>query len=169
MVRILSNGDIVPDDDPRAQGSRSRGSQGDNTNRPRQGFVQHADYNENQGMPMGGGQQVSVFETLNQKLLGLGIPRFNIGQFTIEPIVSLGFLLAGVFLGLPGLIFAGLLFVVSKMSQTGGNPFTGGWGQQGAAGGQQPPAGGGGGGGGGFGGGGGGFGGGSGGHRLGRS
>lgn len=37
MVRILSNGDIVPDDDPRAQAAGSRGnSAGDNSNRPRQ-------------------------------------------------------------------------------------------------------------------------------------
>ena len=134
-----------------------------------QGFVQHADYGEGQGQGvyMGGqGQQVSVFEMLNQRLLALGIPRFSVGQFTFEPIVSVGFLLAGIFFGLPGLIFAGLLFVVSKISQPGGNPFTGGGPtQQGQAGGNQP--GGGGGGGGGFGGG--GFRGGSGGHRLGRS
>ncbi|KAL8597431.1 hypothetical protein ACOMHN_050929 [Nucella lapillus] len=169
MVKILSNGDIVPDDDPRAQGTSSRGNRGNNSNRPRQGFVQHADHDQEpgQGMYMGGGQQVSVFNTVNHKLLALGIPRFTVGQFTFEPIVSIGFLLAGVFFGLPGLIFAAVLFIVSKISQPGGNPFTGG-GQQGGNGGQQP----GGGGGGGFGGGGGGLGGGGGGgggYRLGRS
>ena len=36
MVKILSNGDIVPDDDPRAQSASSRGNRADNTNRPRQ-------------------------------------------------------------------------------------------------------------------------------------
>ena len=139
--------------------------------------MQHADHGHGHGQGMfmgggggggGGGQPVSVFQMLNQRLLGLGIPRFTVAQYTLEPIVSVGFLLAGVFFGLPGLIFAGLLFVVSVISQPGGNPFTGGrQPQQGAAGGQQPGGGGGGGGGGAFGGG--GFGGSSGGHRLGRS
>ncbi|KAK7112106.1 protein FAM241B-like [Littorina saxatilis] len=167
MVKILSNGDIVPDDDPRAKGASSGGNRADNTNRPRQGFVQHEDDGggQGQGMYMGQGQQVSVFQMLNQKLLALGIPRFTVGQFNFEPIVTVGFLLAGIFFGFPGLIFAGLLFVVSKISQTGANPFTGGGGgqpQQGGGGGHQPGGGGGGGGGGGFGGS-------AGGHRLGRS
>lgn len=35
MVKILSNGDIVPDDDPRAQSSSSRGT-GAKSARPRQ-------------------------------------------------------------------------------------------------------------------------------------
>ena len=56
------------------------------------------------------GQQISIFETLNQRLLGLGIPRFNIGSYNIEPIVTVGFLLAMLLFGLPGLLFAGLLF-----------------------------------------------------------
>lgn len=79
------------------------------------------------------GQQFSVFDTLNQRLLGYGVPRFNIGSHTIEPIVLVGFILAGLLLGLPGLLLATVLFVVSKMSSSGGGlaSFFGGQGQSG--------------------------------------
>ena len=61
-----------------------------------------------------------MFDGLNQRLIGYGFPRFNIGHHTIEPIVSVGFILAGLFLGLPGLLLAAFLFFVSKMSSGGG-------------------------------------------------
>ena len=127
-----------------------------------QGHVQHADYGQpdgqDQGGAMGGEQHVSVFQMINQKLLALGIPRFTFGRFILEPVVTIGFLLAGIFFGIPGLIFAGVLFLVSVISQPGGNPFTRG--RQAHQGAQRPGGDGGGGGGGGFGG--------TGGHRLGR-
>ena len=113
----------------------------------------------------------SVFEGLNQKLLGLGIPRWNVGSYVVEPIVSVGFLAAFLLMGFRGLLFAALLFLVAQVGMGGGGPGQGfrGWlgggaqrGQQddstgyGGGGNQQPPRGGGGGGG-------------SGGYRLGRS
>lgn len=119
MVRILSNGDIVPDDDPRAQqrSSRSSGSSA----RPRQGYVQHDDNNYQQGgMGAQGGQSVSIFTVVNQKLLGYGLPRFNVGPYVVEPIVLVGLVIAGLLMGIPGLIFAALLFFVSQWSQGGG-------------------------------------------------
>ena len=61
-----------------------------------------------------------MFDGLNQRLIGYGFPRFNIGHHTIEPIVSVGFILAGLLLGLPGLLLAAFLFFVSKMSSGGG-------------------------------------------------
>lgn len=74
-----------------------------------------------EGQGQGGGQQgPSVFDGLNQRLIGYGIPRFNIGSHTIEPIVLVGFILAGLFLGLPGLLLGAVLFFVSKMSESGG-------------------------------------------------
>ena len=41
MVKILSNGDIVPDDDPRATRSTSKRKEGENTAQPR---VRQVDY-----------------------------------------------------------------------------------------------------------------------------
>ena len=95
------------------------------------GRVQH-DNNAQQQQQYGpgGGQQFSVFDGLNQRLIGYGFPRFNIGQHTVEPIVSVGFILAGLLLGLPGLLLAAFLFFVSKMSSGGGlASFLGGGGQ----------------------------------------
>lgn len=49
----------------------------------------------------------------------------------MEPIVLVGFILAGLLLGLPGLLLAEFLFIVSKMSSSGGGlaSFFGGQGQ----------------------------------------
>ena len=101
----------------------------------------------------------SIFEGLNQKLLGLGIPRWNVGSYVVEPIVSVGFLAAFLLMGFRGLLFAALLFLVVQVSMGGGGPGQGfrGWlrggaqrGQQddsigygGGRGNQQPPRGGG--------------------------
>ncbi|XP_046557374.1 protein FAM241B-like [Haliotis rubra] len=130
MVRILSNGDIVPDDDPRASQASSRGG---NSSRPqpRQGYVRH-DEDAQQGM---NGQQVSIFDSLNQRLLAAGIPRFNVGQMTVEPIVSVGFCLAGLLLGVKGLLFGAVLFFVAKMSTGNGIPGFGAFGEGGGQGG----------------------------------
>ncbi len=64
---------------------------------------------------------MSVFQSLNQRLIGLGIPSFNIASYRIEPIVTVGFLLTMLFFGLPGLVFAALLFGVVMMSGGGDN------------------------------------------------
>jgi len=98
---------------------------------------------EGQGQGHGGGQQFSVFDGLNTRLSGYGVPRFNIGSHTVEPIVLVGFILAGLLLGLPGLLLAAILFFVSKISTSpnGINSFFGGQGQTGS--GPRPPQGGG--------------------------
>ncbi|XP_033756093.1 protein FAM241B-like [Pecten maximus] len=111
MVKILSNGDIVPDNDPRAStatGSSSNSQQP----RQRQGFVRHDEAGQQQY-----GQQVSIFEIANQKLQGLGIPSWNLGQYTVQPIVTVGCLIALMVFGLPGIIFAAVLFFVVNWSQ----------------------------------------------------
>lgn len=123
MVRILSNGDIVPDDDPRAQQSSSRSTYtGTSSTRPRQGFIRNDD---NAGYQQGGqagmgGQSVSIFTVINQKLLGYRLPRFNVGSYVIEPIVLVAFVLAGMLMGLPGLLFAAILFFVTQSSGNNG-------------------------------------------------
>ncbi|XP_041362863.1 protein FAM241B-like [Gigantopelta aegis] len=139
MVKILSNGDIVPDDDPRATRSASKRNEGGNT-QPRQGFIRHEDHANEEMVG-----QVSIFDSLNQRLLDAGVPRWNAGPYLIEPIVSLGFLLAGLLLGLKGLLFGAILFFVVKYSQGARGPAPYGGNNRGAR-----PAGGGGGGGGGY-------------------
>ncbi|XP_013409784.1 uncharacterized protein FAM241B [Lingula anatina] len=115
MVRILSNGDIVQDDDPRIKRNSGQSS----SSGQRRGFVQHNDNPYQQGA--GGVQTVSIFEVMNQKLLDAGLPRFNLGPYTVEPIATVGMILAGLMFGLPGLVFGALLFIVVKVSNGQGN------------------------------------------------
>ena len=67
----------------------------------------------------GEGQQVSVFVIANQKLKEMGIPSWNIGDLVIEPIVTIGLLLAFFMFGIYGLIFGAVLFAVSRWSTNG--------------------------------------------------
>jgi hypothetical protein len=69
---------------------------------------------------MGNNGMGSVFDNLNNRLLEAGIPRWNAGPYVVEPIVSLGFVLAGFLIGWHGLLFAGLLFFISKYSGSQG-------------------------------------------------
>ncbi|XP_071952586.1 protein FAM241B-like [Antedon mediterranea] len=117
MGRILPNGEIVHDDGPQQGGQQRRN--------PRMGTVQQSDHtqqqegdNQQQQGMMG---QVSIFDTANQRLVDNGFPRWNAGPYVVEPIVSVGILLAGLFAGFAGIIFAGLLFFVCKYSTGEGN------------------------------------------------
>lgn len=87
-----------------------------------QGYIRHEDDDgqDQQGQGQGQGQQVNMFDVLNQRLLNYGVPRWNAGPYVVEPIVSVGFVLAGLFMGLKGILFGGLLFFVTKWSQSGG-------------------------------------------------
>ena len=83
-----------------------------------QGVVRLAHDSNPQGA--GGGINVSIFDTLNEKLLAQGFPRWNAGPYVVEPIVSVGFILATVLMGFHGLIFAVLLFGLVKYSNSNG-------------------------------------------------
>ncbi|XP_033106804.1 protein FAM241B-like [Anneissia japonica] len=109
MVTTLN--DIAPDNNP--QSRRSQGPQ-----QPRMGTVRHDDHRQGEGENQQEGMmgQISIFDTLNQKLLDGGFPRWNAGPYVVEPIVSVGFILAGLLAGIRGIIFAGVLFIVCKYS-----------------------------------------------------
>ena len=49
----------------------------------------------------------------------MGIPSWNIGDLVIEPIVTIGLLLAFFMFGIYGLIFGAVLFAVSRWSTNG--------------------------------------------------
>lgn len=118
MVKILSNGEIVPDNDPRAQvGQRqqSASSPYQAQNRRRVHGVVQDETPQQQGQ----GQQVNIFRVANEKLKEMGIPSFNIGDIVIEPIVTIGLLLAFFMFGVFGLIFGAVLFTVNYWSTNG--------------------------------------------------
>ena len=69
-----------------------------------------------------------MFDSLNERLRSAGVPKWHLGPYPVEPIVSLGFLIALLLLGFKGLILALLLFFVCKWSQSGtpgGQPMQG--------------------------------------------
>ncbi|XP_066304616.1 protein FAM241B-like [Branchiostoma lanceolatum] len=112
MVRILANGEIVQDDDPRVRRPNQQRQQGAR----RQGYIQHE---EQPNVGPGGQhvQQVSMFDAINQKLLALGIPRFQLAGTTVEPIATVGVAVVFLLMGVRGLLFIGLLFGVSYLSR----------------------------------------------------
>ncbi|KAG9485195.1 protein FAM241B [Eleutherodactylus coqui] len=115
MVRILANGEIVQDDDPRVRATTQR------SNTQRQGFFNTAG-NAGPGphqAPQDGAQQEgrSPFTDINQQLVNMGFPRWNLGNQVVEPIMSILFLLLILMMGVRGLLLVGLIYVVSHLSQ----------------------------------------------------
>jgi len=68
---------------------------------------------------MAGGESTSVFGGLNQRLVAAGVPTWHIGTYSVEPVVSLGFLLSFLLAGFRGLLFSAVLFFVVKYSRFG--------------------------------------------------
>ena len=126
MVKII-NGEIVQDDDPRAVEWARLQSQRQSVTQRRQQTGQGMQ-GQGQGMGLFGGlqgafgsgqgrqepqpaqAQQSPFQGINEKLAGMGIPRWNIGQNVVEPLFSVIFVLALIFYGVRGLLMAGLLW-----------------------------------------------------------
>ncbi|KAM5237454.1 protein FAM241B [Ctenodactylus gundi] len=119
MVRILANGEIVQDDDPRVRNTSSqRGST------PRQGFL-----NRGHGASPGGpgprqqqagarlGAAQSPFNDLNRQLVNMGFPQWHLGNHAVEPVTSILLLFLLMMLGVRGLLLVGLVYLVSHLSQ----------------------------------------------------
>ncbi|GAB1295167.1 Protein FAM241B [Apodemus speciosus] len=119
MVRILANGEIVQDDDPRVRTSTQQRSSGS-----RQGF-----FNRGHGAPPGGpgprqqqagaqlGAAQSPFGDLNRQLANMGFPQWHLGNHVVEPVTSILLLLLLMMLGVRGLLLVGLVYLVSHLSQ----------------------------------------------------
>lgn len=83
-------------------------------------------YQEDNSIPYHGGQRQAaegptLFDTWNAKLVQAGIPRWIVGSVTVEPLMTIIFLVIMLFFGLPGLMFLMLLYAVIYFS----NNFTG--------------------------------------------
>ncbi|ERE87198.1 hypothetical protein H671_1g3912 [Cricetulus griseus] len=119
MVRILANGEIVQDDDPRVRTTTQQRS-----NSPRQGFL-----NRGHGGPPGGpgprqqqagarlGAAQSPFNDLNRQLVNMGFPQWHLGNHVMEPVTSILLLFLLMMLGVRGLLLVGLVYLVSHLSQ----------------------------------------------------
>ncbi|KAG8435075.1 hypothetical protein GDO86_013149 [Hymenochirus boettgeri] len=84
MVRILANGEIVQDDDPRVRASTYQ-----RPNAPQQGYFNTANnaYPGPQQNPQNGERHEgrSPFSDINQQLVNMGFPRWNLGNQVVEP------------------------------------------------------------------------------------
>lgn len=112
-VRILPNGDIVGENDPRYHKSMPT-----NRSRPRQQQQQLGGVHQQQNNQQL--QQGSIFEVANQKLVELGVPSFTLGSYDVKPIWLAGALLALFLMGVRGLLVVGFFFFIAN-SDLGGN------------------------------------------------
>eukprot|EP00062_Callorhinchus_milii_P001561 gi/632937283/ref/XP_007897952.1/ PREDICTED: uncharacterized protein C10orf35 homolog [Callorhinchus milii] len=81
-----------------------------------QGFIQHS---ENTNQPHRGqvNEGRSLFTDLNQRLINMGFPRWNIGNQVIEPIMSVVLLLMIMLMGMRGILLVGVLYLFSQFSR----------------------------------------------------
>lgn len=105
MVTII-NGEIVPDNDPRAQEFRNRGR--------RQERQQQWPHSQNPPHEQLGR---SIFDQLNNRLVSAGFPRWNLGQYVVEPIVSVALILALVLFGIQGVLLVGVVWFIMQQSR----------------------------------------------------
>ncbi|XP_033004898.1 protein FAM241B [Lacerta agilis] len=121
MVRILANGDIVQDDDPRVrQSTQNRG----NSSRPgfsnmNAGPAPQQHYRQQQQQPQDGARpgERSLLSDINQQLVNMGFLTWNLGNQVVEPVMSILLLLLLMMVGVRGLLLVGLIYVVSHLSQ----------------------------------------------------
>ncbi|EDO33771.1 predicted protein [Nematostella vectensis] len=106
MVTII-DGEIVQDDDPRAQAYKNRNRRPENSSS--QGSFHQTQRNGRAPPGPGGLGAGSMFDQFNNKLIELGFPRWNIGDNVVEPIVSVALLLALVFFGIKGVLMVAVV------------------------------------------------------------
>ena len=112
MVTII-NGEIVQDNDPRAQEFRNRGRRQERQQERSQQQWNYGPHEEHPPVQQGG----SIFDQLNNRLLAAGIPRWNLGQNIVEPIVSVALILALVLFGFQGVLLVGVLWFIMQQSR----------------------------------------------------
>ena len=108
MVTII-NGEIVQDNDPRAQEFRNRGRRQEQQQRGQQQWT----HSQNLPQEQGG----SMFDQLNNRLISAGFPRWNLGQNVVEPIVSVALILALVLFGFKGVLLVGVAWFIMQQSR----------------------------------------------------
>nr|XP_060623046.1 protein FAM241B-like [Anolis sagrei ordinatus] len=59
----------------------------------------------------------SPFSDINQQLVNMGFPTWNLGNQVVEPVMSILLLFLLMMVGVRGLLLVGLIYVVSHLSQ----------------------------------------------------
>ncbi|XP_070608292.1 protein FAM241B [Erythrolamprus reginae] len=126
MVRILANGDIVQDDDPRVQ--QTTQNRENSSRLLRNGGFFNATSNTGPNPPQHYQQQQqqrpnarpgerSPFSDINQQLVNMGFPTWHLGNQVVEPVMSILLLFLLMMVGVRGLLLVGLIYVISHLSQ----------------------------------------------------
>lgn len=110
MVTII-NGEIVQDNDPRAQEFRNRGRRQEQQQRRPQHQWPHSQNPPHEQLGR------SIFDQLNNRLISAGFPRWNLGQNVVEPIVSVALILALVLFGIQGVLLVGVVWFIMQQSR----------------------------------------------------
>ena len=107
MVKIIGNGEIVQDDDPRAQRLQNQQQRNDQP-------LPNA-WNNIRGGDGGGNQQQepSPFNAVNIKLRQFGINDLNFRGYVIEPVFMVAAVLSLVFYGIPGLLIVAVVWYMT--------------------------------------------------------
>jgi len=125
MVKII-NGEVVPDNDPRAQewtrrqNTPSYSQNNTNTNtRARTSNIGNSNTGSNSSQQnTGGGAQQSPLVDVNNRLRGLGVPNFQLAGQVVEPVFTVAALLALVFWGFPGLLIVAVVwYIMTRQNQ----------------------------------------------------
>lgn len=114
MVKVLADGELVQDNDPRVQPppisqvllARTGNAQ---SLVPRNSISTHQN-----GWRIRG---ISYIHTVNQWFNNRGIPTIHVGQFSVEPIISTGLLASLILFGDRGFFISGLLVLAGKYFQ----------------------------------------------------
>lgn len=114
MVTII-NGEIVADSDPRAQEYRNRGRRQER--QQGQSQQQQLTYGTHDQQQNPNGQEGGLFTQLNNRLLTAGFPRWNLGQYVVEPIMSVSLILALVLFGLRGVLLVGVVWFLMQQGR----------------------------------------------------
>ncbi|KAH0623527.1 hypothetical protein JD844_006361 [Phrynosoma platyrhinos] len=59
----------------------------------------------------------SPFSDINQQLVNMGFPTWNLGNQVVEPVMSILLLFLLMMVGVRGLLLVGLIYIVSLLSQ----------------------------------------------------
>ncbi|GCC33059.1 hypothetical protein chiPu_0011526 [Chiloscyllium punctatum] len=80
------------------------------------GFI-HNSENANHFYQGQANQGHSLFANLNQRLINMGFPRWNLGNQVIEPLISVLLILLLMMFGMRGLLLIGGLYLFSRFTQ----------------------------------------------------
>ena len=120
MVTII-NGEIVPDNDPRAKAYRERKSNQNSQSQTRNRSTNQNATTDREIQNGGRNDRNSPVTEINNYLVNAGMPRLNMGGTVIQPIFLIAALLVIIFMGPSGILIIGIGYFLYVQSQRAGH------------------------------------------------